>query len=73
MEPKPAIALNNNTANMAQAEIDEERAVLAALSDQLVDIADEIYRAVGALTSLDLASARARHAKCVPLVKTYPW
>jgi hypothetical protein len=53
-----------------QAEIDEERAVLAAPQRPASCIADDLPVLL-ALTSLDPASARARHTPSAPLRKTH--
>jgi hypothetical protein len=70
MEPEARNHLNNNTGNMAR-EIDEERAVLCGSATSSWTLLTRSGQAVGALTSLDLASARQRHA--ARTLKNVPW
>ncbi|CAM6117788.1 unnamed protein product [Calypogeia fissa] len=63
MEPEPALRLNNEETRLAGAERAEEIAVLKSLTLKLVDKADAIMDLLGRITVLDLACARASHAR----------
>jgi DNA mismatch repair protein MutS2 len=65
MEPKPVIAMNNVAAELEAEEEREELRVLASLSRLVALEKDRIVTAMQAIVSLDLANARASHAKCV--------
>ena len=68
MEPKPVIELNNAASELQAEEEAEELAVLTGLTQMLVENTAVLYAAVEAVTRIDLATARARHAKCARCV-----
>lgn len=68
MEPKPVIELNNAASELQAEEEAEELAVLTGLTHMLVENAAVLYAALEAVTRIDLATARARHAKCARCV-----
>jgi hypothetical protein len=63
MEPKPVIELNNQAAELADLEDQEELKVLIALTREVGKCSDEIHEGVQATASIDLACARAKHAR----------
>ncbi|GAB4822194.1 hypothetical protein N2152v2_009240 [Parachlorella kessleri] len=63
MEPEPVVALNNRETALAGQEQEEEERVLAALSQLVASHADRVEGLLVSLTSLDIATARARHAR----------
>ena len=65
MEPEPLIIMNNNEATLAAIEEEEETKVLQHLSLLIAQNAGSLYRALSALTQLDIISARAKHAAWV--------
>eukprot|EP00899_Mesostigma_viride_P023202 jgi/Mesvir1/4066/Mv15839-RA.2 len=62
VEPASVIPLNNAMRALYSAEKAEEAAVLKGLSEMLAEQATPVRRVLGAVTALDLALARARHA-----------
>ncbi|KAL4458289.1 hypothetical protein ABPG75_013154 [Micractinium tetrahymenae] len=62
MEPAPAVKLNNAEMALAGREAEEEAAVLRALSGLVAQHAQQLHSVLTAITALDVASARARHA-----------
>ncbi len=62
IEPLSVVDLNNEYRELQLAERDEERRVLAALSDQVGANADEISATVELVAELDLAFARGKYA-----------
>eukprot|EP00892_Ulva_mutabilis_P004836 jgi/Ulvmu1/2724/UM014_0181.1 len=63
MEPKPVIELNNALSELRAAEEAEELAVLTELTRMLAQHRTVLEDAFYAIARIDLASARARHAK----------
>lgn len=63
MEPKPVIELNNSAAELAEQEEQEELKVLVALTQVVARYCREICDGLAAATHIDLACARARHAR----------
>lgn len=62
VEPAEAIELNNKETALADAEAEEEEAVLIALSRQLAAARPGLEQLLGAVTALDVVAARAAHA-----------
>ena len=62
VEPLSVVELNNQYRELQLAERDEERRVLAALSDQVGEYAEEIKATVELVAELDLAFARGKYA-----------
>ncbi|KAL2641824.1 hypothetical protein R1flu_009411 [Riccia fluitans] len=69
MEPEPALKLNNDDMRLAGVEKAEELAVLERLTMKLVDKAEVIVDLMGRITVIDLACARASHAKWLESVR----
>jgi DNA mismatch repair protein MutS2 len=63
VEPLAVVELNNQYRELQLAERDEERRILAELSDQVGALADEIIPGIEALAELDLAFAKAKYAE----------
>lgn len=64
MEPKPVVELNNLAAELQAAEEAEELVVLTMLTQILAEYSHILDEALNAITWIDLATARARHAEC---------
>lgn len=62
MEPEPVVALNNAEAMLRAQEHEEEESILAELSQMVKGSTMSLQRLMKAVTALDIASARARHA-----------
>jgi hypothetical protein len=62
-EPAPAIPLNNAAAMLSAKEAELETAVLLALSQLLMSRAAQIRALVASVAALDVAAARAAHAR----------
>jgi DNA mismatch repair protein MutS2 len=62
MEPAPLVPLNNAEAALGAAEAEEEERVLRELSAAVGGQSGALRRLVNAVTALDVAAARARHA-----------
>jgi DNA mismatch repair protein MutS2 len=62
MEPEPIISLNNFNIELIEAEENEEQAILMSLSKLIAKRAGLLRRTGAAVTRIDLAFARARHA-----------
>jgi hypothetical protein len=62
VEPVEAIELNNKETALADAEAEEEEAVLVALSRQLAAARPGLEQLLGGVTALDVVAARAAHA-----------
>ncbi|KAL3678061.1 hypothetical protein R1sor_021017 [Riccia sorocarpa] len=69
MEPEPALNLNNEEMRLAGLEKAEELAVLKRLTMKLVDKAEVIVDLMGRITVIDLACAKASHAKWLEAVR----
>jgi len=65
MEPEPLISLNNFNIELTEAEEQEEEAVLKALSALVAKRAGLLRRIGAAVVRIDLAFARAKHARWV--------
>ena len=65
MEPEPLISLNNFNIELTEAEEQEEEAVLKALSALVAKRAGLLRRIGAAVVRVDLAFARAKHARWV--------
>ncbi|MEW6716955.1 MAG: endonuclease MutS2 [Chloroflexota bacterium] len=65
VEPLAIVDMNNRYRELQLAERDEERRILADLSDKVGKHAEEIDRAVETLAELDLIFARAKYAEKV--------
>ena len=63
MEPAPIIPLNNFNIELIEAEEEEEEAILKALSEMIARRAGLLRRIGAAVVRIDLAFARAKHAK----------
>jgi dsDNA-specific endonuclease/ATPase MutS2 len=63
MEPKPAIQLNNNVQKLHGEEQAEEQRILSNVCAHVVAALSAIDDALAGVQGLDLASARARHAR----------
>lgn len=63
IEPLETVELNNQWRELQIEEEKEIRRILAALTDQVGDVAENIVRAVEVLAYLDFVSARALYAK----------
>ena len=66
MEPKTAMPFNNAASQLESTVKAEEEKVLAELCGIIIAGMRDIEKALAAMTALDLASARAQHAKCAP-------
>ena len=62
MEPEPVVALNNCEAMLRAQEHEEEDSILAELSSMVKGSTMSLQRLMKAVSALDIASARARHA-----------
>lgn len=62
MEPEPLIPLNNAETYFSEAEKREENSILEELSKLIAKNSGKITRILSAITKLDLAFARAKHA-----------
>ena len=62
MEPEPVVTLNNAEAMLRAQEQEEEEFILAELSQMVKQSTMSLQRLMKAVTALDIASARARHA-----------
>ena len=62
MEPEPIVALNNAEAMLRAQEREEEESILAGLSRMVEESTISLQRLMKAVTALDIASARGRHA-----------
>lgn len=62
MEPGPVVALNNTEALLRAQEQEEEEAILAELSLMVKESTMSLQRLMKAVTALDIACARAKHA-----------
>jgi DNA mismatch repair protein MutS2 len=75
VEPLRVVDLNNERRELQLAERDEIRRILADLSHQVGESAEEISSTVGALAVLDLAFAKARYAEAIqanePILKDF--
>eukprot|EP00891_Asterochloris_glomerata_P003959 jgi/Astpho2/3959/e_gw1.00063.256.1_t len=71
MEPQPVVALNNAEALLAGQEQEEELAILADLSRQVSTAKTFAHGRGGLLASLDIASARAKHAAWAGAVRPF--
>lgn len=67
MEPKPAAELNNAAARLAATEERETLRVLADLTRRVQVHAQQLATSLEAAVDIDLAVARAGHAKCAVL------
>ncbi len=65
MEPAPMIPLNNFNIELIEAEENEQEAILRELSDTVAKRAQLLRRMGAAVVRIDLAFARAKHAKWV--------
>lgn len=65
MEPAPMIPLNNFNIELIEAEEKEEEAILRELSDIVARRAQQLRRIGAAIVRIDLAFARAKHARWV--------
>lgn len=65
MEPEPIISLNNFNIELTEAEEQEEEAVLKRLSEMVAKRAGLLRRVGAAVVRIDLAFARAKHARWV--------
>jgi len=63
IEPLETVELNNQWRELQIEEEKEIRRILAALTDQVGDVAEKVVRAVEVLAYLDFVNARALHAK----------
>jgi dsDNA-specific endonuclease/ATPase MutS2 len=63
MEPKDALELNNNEVKLSAQEKAEELAILERLSEKLAIESEDIYNLLQKVTFLDLACAKAGHAR----------
>ncbi|OAE33226.1 hypothetical protein AXG93_3105s1340 [Marchantia polymorpha subsp. ruderalis] len=71
MEPEPALKLNNEEMRLAGVEKAEELAVLEMLTRKFVDKAEVIMDLMGRITMIDLACAKASHAKWLGSVRPF--
>ena len=62
MEPAPVVALNNAEAMLRAQEKEEEESILAQLSVMVKKSTVSLQRMMKAVTALDIAAARAKHA-----------
>ncbi|KAL0040772.1 hypothetical protein WJX79_005089 [Trebouxia sp. C0005] len=69
MEPEPVVTLNNAEAMLRGQEQEEEQAILAGLSQMVKTSTLNLQRLLKAVTALDIATARARHAAWLQAVK----
>lgn len=69
MEPKTALELNNKEVWLASKEKEEEFSILESLTQKLADVAEDIWILLQKVTFLDLACAKADHAKWLHSVK----
>ncbi|KAA6418330.1 MAG: 2 family [Trebouxia sp. A1-2] len=72
MEPEPVVTLNNAEAMLRGQEQEEEQAILAGLSQMARPVKTStlnLQRLLKAVTALDIATARARHAAWLQAVK----
>lgn len=65
------IELNNMASELQAAEEAEELVVLTMLTQRLVENSNVLYTALNAITWIDLATARARHAECDNCLKSW--
>jgi DNA mismatch repair protein MutS2 len=75
VEPLQVVDLNNTWRELQVAERDEERRILAELSDKIGEHANEIIAAVETLAELDLVFAKAKYADALkatePVLKEF--
>jgi DNA mismatch repair protein MutS2 len=75
IEPLRVVDLNNELRELRLGERDEIRRILAELSSQVGEFADEISATVGVLATIDLAFAKARYADAIkanePILKDF--
>ncbi|KAL0032477.1 hypothetical protein WJX77_002790 [Trebouxia sp. C0004] len=69
MEPEPVVTLNNAEAMLRGQEQEEEQAILAGLSQLVKSSTLNLQRLLKAVTALDIATARARHAAWLQALK----
>ncbi|KAJ7525881.1 hypothetical protein O6H91_17G071700 [Diphasiastrum complanatum] len=69
VEPQPALELNNMETVLSMREQDEEEAALRILTANLVPMAESVLKLCECVTCLDLACARAAHAKWLGAVR----
>ncbi|KAI5070623.1 hypothetical protein GOP47_0014966 [Adiantum capillus-veneris] len=69
MEPKAALELNNNEVQLASKERAEESLILEWLTQELADVAGDIWSLLEKMTHLDLACAKAGHGRWLSSVK----
>lgn len=62
MEPAPVVALNNAEAMLRAQEQEEEESILAELSVMVKKSTVSLQRMMKAVTALDIATARGKHA-----------
>eukprot|EP00898_Chlorokybus_atmophyticus_P000445 jgi/Chlat1/1400/Chrsp12S02056 len=62
MEPAGAVDLNNRELELSSSVHEEETAVLAGLTQMVSAVRQDVVAALDAITALDLACARAKHA-----------
>ncbi len=62
IEPQETIELQNRLQQLRHQELEAERAICQALSDQLARITDDLWYVLEVLTTLDMAVARARYS-----------
>ena len=76
VEPLAVVELNNQYRELQLAERDEERRILAELSQQIGSQAYEVLHTVGVIAELDLAFARGKYADDLsatePILHTFP-
>ncbi|KAK9844214.1 hypothetical protein WJX81_008230 [Elliptochloris bilobata] len=68
-EPAPAVALNNAEARLSGAEAAEEAAILRRLTCAVVKCTPRLRQVLDAVTALDIATARAKHAAWLGAVR----
>ena len=62
MEPEPVVALNNAEAMLRAQEQEEEESILAELSGMVKESTLSLQHIMKAVTALDIACARGKHA-----------
>ena len=76
VEPLGVVELNNQNRELQLAERDEERRILAELSNQVSQRGDEIKHTVEVVAELDLVLARAKYAEATdaiePVLREFP-
>ncbi|KAF6262465.1 hypothetical protein COO60DRAFT_628397 [Scenedesmus sp. NREL 46B-D3] len=69
MEPPEVLELNNKEALLAEQQEQQELAVMAALSQLLVQRGPALQELLGAVTALDIVAARAKHSAWLGAVR----